>query len=485
MPEGPEDGSPEWHAREASNYAKTGEAPAEQASPEFQARLQAQNAANAAEWAAFLASDPTWSNAQNLCATWMEQCAGDPFLYPGFDPFYDAEGVVEQVYFYDAGCARLSGRVWRPAGAQPDGALPTVVIETGSVQAPETLYWWFAQALVRQGYLVMTFDVRGQGRSEGQTPDGEQGSNANPAVFWDGLVNVVDFFRSSPANPYPHNAGCAAAHPEHQTPVNEHNPMHAYGDPSRLGLAGHSLGATGVSVVQGLDPWPGEIDTQNPVDVIVAWDSLTAGRDGAPDFSLRVPAMGHSSEYGLTPMPFEAAPDPEAHKADGFDAWAEAGLPAYQLTLQGSTHYEWSPIPTFPSTSWSYGRPIAEHYSVAWMDRWLKQPGEPGYDDADARLLADPDWVDQMSFYFRSARAFTDRDGVSQRCADIRAGCAAPAPIQADLGEPAGSPSEIDPAPASLPATGANAAARGFLGVTAAGLALALRHLGRLRRLAG
>jgi hypothetical protein len=59
------------------------------------------------------------------------------------------------------------------------------------------------------------------------------------------------------------------------------------------------------------------------------------------------------------------------------------------------------------------------------MDRWLKQPGEPGYGDADARLLADADWCDRYSFYFRSARSFPDRAGTQHTTEDVRADCVA------------------------------------------------------------
>jgi hypothetical protein len=86
---------------------------------------------------------------------------------------------------------------------------------------------------------------------------------------------------------------------------------------------------------------------------------------------------------------------------------------------------------------------MAEHYSVAWMDRWLKQPGEPGYADADARLLADADWCDRYSFYFRAARRFPDRAGALHATEDVRADCVAgvvdpPAPC-ADGPRPAAS----------------------------------------------
>lgn len=445
IPEGPAPNTPAWVQREALNYAKTTEAPTEQLAPAFQARWLPQSIANLVDWNQRALGDSSWlllpsgnTPVLPLCTTWALQCAGDPFRYPGFDPFYENEAEVIPVVIYDQGCARLSGRVWAPKGSGAGANLPAVVIENGSIQAPEPLYWWMAQALVRQGYVVMSFDPRGQGRSDQQTPSGEQGSNLNSAVFWEGLVNVIDFFRSTPVMPYPHNASCAGTYP---TPVTDFNPFHDRVDRARLGIAGHSLGATGVSVVQayggeGAEPWPGRLDRENPVKVVVAWDSLRApgaASGGTPAVVARVPAMGQTSEYGIGGTPFTQAPDPESDKA-AYSAWRDAGVPVYQLTIQGSTHFEWSLIPTFPATSWcpevvdghcagGWGRPLAEHYSLAWFDRWLKQAGEPGYDDADARLLADSDWVDRYSFYARSARAFPKRDGGAVLCEDIRAGC--------------------------------------------------------------
>ena len=450
IPEGPEPGTPEWLQRELANYAKTLEAPLEAATnPAFMQRFTEQGLANHLDWMNRAAADPSWlllpslnTLVTPLCGTWAMQCVGDPFRYPGVagpdgGEFYENEAEVIPVVYYDQGCARISGRVWAPRNGL--NGLPGVVIENGSVQAPETLYWWAAQALVRAGYVVMTFDPRGQGRSDQQTPGGEQGSNANSAVFWEGLVNAIDFFRSNSVHPYPHNETCAGTYP---TEVTLFNPHAARIDADRLGIAGHSLGATGISVVQGYgapgaDPWPGLIDAANPVDVAVAWDALR-GPDGggfgeAPTVVARVPAMGQSGEYGLTPVPFLQAPDPDGHKA-AFKGWQEAGLPIFQFTVQGSTHYEWSLLPTFPATSWcpstegghcsgGWGNPMAEHYTLAWFDRWLKKPGEPGYADADERLLADDDWRERYSFYFRSARSFPDRGGKAHLCEDIRAGC--------------------------------------------------------------
>lgn len=479
----PEYPSQAWFEREASNYARTLEGPAEQVSqPAFLTRLSQQSLANIADYSARAANDPSWLMASSeavrnlldnlnapqlalaeleslvqtlaedpaaaanfslntpitpLCSSHALQCAGDPFRYPGVDAFYGNEGLREAVVFYDRGCARISGHVWKPVGAT--GVLPGVVIENGSIQAPEPLYWWFAQTLVRAGYTVMTFDPRGQGRSDQQTPTFEQGSNANSTVFWDGLVDAIDFFRSTPARPYPHNLACADTYP---TPTTAHNPYFAVQDADRLGLAGHSLGATGVAVVQsygapGAEAWPGLLDDSNPVDAVVAWDGLptpSPASEGRPAIVPRVPAMGQTSEYGIFGGPHSEPPDPESHKG-GFTGWQLAGVPVYQFTIRGSTHFEWSNIPTFPTTSWcpdaaagncagGWGLPMADHYSLAWLDRWLKRPGEPGFSDADARLLADSDWRERLSFYYRSARHFETRAGAPARCEDLGAGCA-------------------------------------------------------------
>lgn len=465
IPEGPAPDTPEWFQREAQNYARTLEGPAEQAAnPAFLQRLETQSLANQQSWNDRALADPSWLLTPSgntfltpLCSTWMEQCAGDPFRYPdapGPDgaAFYENEAEVIPFVIYDDGCARISGRVWSPRGAQAGANLPNIVIENGSIQAPETIYWWFAQALVRAGYVVLTFDPRGQGRSDQQTPDGTQGSNANSSVFWTGLVNVIDFFRSNPVTPYPHNATCAGSY---ATEVMDFNPFHDRIDLQRLGIAGHSLGATGVSTVQAYgapdgEPWPGLIDAENPVRAVVAWDSLNSG------FAPRVPSMGQTSEYGIGGAAMQSAPEPDEHKA-AYAKWAAADVPVYQLTIAGSTHFEWSLIPTFPSTSWcadtsgescagGWGNPMALHYSMAWFDRWLKNTGESGYDDADARLLADADWCGRYSVYYRSARRYTDRNGKTHQSDDIRADCvsgkvdtvgAAPAPPPAPAATPA------------------------------------------------
>lgn len=454
---------------EAQNVARTFEANQEQLNADFQARALQQYATNLNALLSRSLSDPSWTlppafgntGVTPLCAAGILPCVGDPFRYPGVDGpdgkiFYEQEAEVQRVVYYDQGCARITGQVWRPRNTTGN-TLPAIVIKNGSVQANEQLYWWAAQTLVRAGYMVLTNDPRGQGLSDFSTPSGEQGGNFNGAVFYEGLVNDLDFLLSSPGKPYPHNIRCAGTYP---TPTTAFNPFHTQLDPERIGLAGHSYGAGGVSWVQSYGaadslPWPGKLSSNNPVKVIVAWDALGSrdaplaatlsslapssqaaalpvlgAPDTAPPVSARVPALGFTSEYGFTPLPFVRNPARDEHQA-GFKQWKATGQPVYQITIAGSTHLDYSLGALLPATSWcpeirnnacvgGWARPMITHYTLAWFDRYLKQPNESGFDTADARLLDDAQWAPRLSFHFASARSFTTRDGRLVETNDIR-----------------------------------------------------------------
>jgi len=494
--------SADWTRCELENSAKTLEAPLEQLrQPALLQRAAEQSGSNLSSYFDRIVNDPSWLllalnglddpiqqlasqpaalvslNANtpltSITSTYAGPAVSDPFRFPdapGPDGtgFYQTEAVVTPVVFYDRDCARITGNIWQPRNIS--GQLPGIVINNGSVQAHEPAYWWAAQALVRAGYQVMTYDPRGQGRSDFLTPAGGTGTNINPSVFWLGLVDAIDFFRSSPSRVSPHNARCSAAY---ATQTTAFNPAHDTLDLERLGLAGHSLGAIGVSVVQGYGapgaaPWPGQLDSSNPVDVVVAWDGLlrpeggliggafqggglgdlldrlgitdpifrVAIERGLPAFGIRVPAMSQGSDYGVLVSPFLAPPDPDQRLKLGFNAWSSAGVPVYDMTIRGSTHLDWSLLLGLPATSWcasvlnghcegGWGMPTARHYTVAWFDRWLKSPGESGYASADDRLTAlDGEFGrERMSFRYRSAYNFPRRAGAKAVCMPLRPAC--------------------------------------------------------------
>jgi hypothetical protein len=211
----------------------------------------------------------------------------------------------------------------------------------------------------------------------------------------------------------------------------------------------------------GADPWPGKLSATNPVKVAVAFDSLITDDTTAlmplnclstqeltkpitqeillagklPRFGPRIPSLSFSADYCVAPTPYLAPPDAEFTKG-AYKAWQKAKIPTYALSFQGTTHFDFSPAPTLPSTSWcpdssngacrgGWGVPAISHYSVAWFDRWLKLANEKGFADADARLIDDagPQGVAKMSFRHHCARDFVDRQGRRQNCENIRAGC--------------------------------------------------------------
>jgi hypothetical protein len=168
------------------------------------------------------------------------------------------------------------------------------------------------------------------------------------------------------------------------------NPLASRLDPTRRGRGGPSHGARAGSVVQQCSDlgtvWkrlPLCTGRSFPIKVVVAWDQLSAA--GVVPV---VPAMDQQADgYFLTPQPAFTAPDPREHLS-GLDAWRKAGLDAYALTIRGGTHLEWTDIPyVLPATT--YGHPAVEHYTLAWIDRYLS-PDQSVREQASATLADAP-----------------------------------------------------------------------------------------------
>ena len=397
--------------REARNFAHIDERRSvEQSDPGWYAQVLQNGATDTAD---ILQRDGTSGGDRfsgSLCGSGMLTCAGDPRTRDW------SGGVVKPVIYRNRNGAHIEGHVWvgNAYTSAAAGSLPGVVIETGSVQAPERWYYWAAQVLATHGYEVMTFDVQGQGRSDmfGAHDQDHFGKGFPPqdeTHFEEDLVDAIGFFRS---------AG---------------NPLRGLLDPDRLGIVGHSLGASSVSGVQQ--------DGALGIDAIVAWDNLDSA------VTPKVPALAMSADYYLDPYPYASDPDPDA-KSAGFAKWKAAGVDAMQVNLRGATHYEWSYAPMMLPASLR-GIDAAAWYTTAWLDKYVK--GDP---TADARLLTDR-WRDDpvehqlddqsgageggnlYSFYFRSPLAFRLADGTAVSCADARLGCAA---LRADDGVPRDKP---------------------------------------------
>ena len=446
-------------ALEAKNFAKTSER--EQyvtLTPEFQSRLVQANTENAASLAAIEANDPERVFAGNVCANGGQECAGDVRFYDWKDNGF---GIVKPVLFTARNGSTLSGHVW----ATKDGAAkkPLIVITNGSVQAPEQLYWGQAATLAKHGYVVLTYDPQGQGRSD----TGGEGVDATDGVpsqtgepFYDNTEDALDFALSTAENPYDPRPSCSTG-TDHSPKQDRRvaagldaafNPLADMVDKTRVGIAGHSLGAAAVSYVGQLNP---------RVDGIVAWDNLSAsdsvaknsgGGPGGPPLCasgssprppaipITKPAMGISNDYGITPTPNTTDPDPQ-EKTAGFLAYKAAGIDSFEFVIRGGTHEESAFIPgmTVPVLGLASlrGSDLVAWYSTAWFDKEVKcADGSACEADADKRLLTDR-WRDDersgevdnnddanvYSFYKRSRFAFKTSDGTAVSCDDMRTGC--------------------------------------------------------------
>lgn len=296
----------------------------------------------------------------------------------GDAPAYHEMGQ-RRVHFFTRTGAKLQGHVW---GAEAPGPRPGVVITTGSIQASDQMYWWAARALAAAGYVVLTFDVQGQGQSEtfghepgSALPTAEGVPSQQAANFVGGTVDALRFMLSTPADPYAPTGWTAADVAAARATANGEqvdwvNPGWGALDRGRLGIVGHSLGASAVSAVQQCSDEGALWATlalcggrSFPIRAVVAWDALS------DNVSPVVPAMDQQSDgYFLFPTFSPTAPDP-LESMPAYEAWAAAGLDAFMYVVRAGTHIEWSQVPYTSATL--YGVFTNTYYTIAWLDRWV------------------------------------------------------------------------------------------------------------------
>lgn len=301
----------------------------------------------------------------------------------------EGRGIQTEFEYLDRSGVRIQGSLWAPnlpytdpaSGVSTSGNLPAVVITTGSIQGYQEMYLWAAQGLAEAGYLVMTYDVQGQGSSEtfAHRPDGTLwcGQDGCPGVpfqqsdnFYLGTEDALDWF------------------------VSDANPMFGLLDQSRIALAGHSLGAGAVTNIGNrVVPVPTRPDIK--VRAVVGWDNAnlsTTDSYTGETLEPRVPTMGQNAEFFFNATP--NAPTSNPDNANGtFRRFRDAGVDSYQVALRSSTHLEWTYVPLILPAS-SEGERVAMHYTLAWMDRHVKPYGmDAGVErtalitDATRRLL--------------------------------------------------------------------------------------------------
>jgi dienelactone hydrolase len=428
---------------EAQNFNKGQERSAIYNTPEYRQLLIQVSTQNEQASIAAQAADPERSFQDHLCSRGDDGCAGDARLYDWQAKGY---GIVKPVLWTARNGATISGHVWMTKAGP--ARRPGIVITNGSVQAPEQLYWFAAQALAKAGYVVLTWDPQGQGLSDtyGEAPDQNEGAPAQSdgRPFFDGTQDALDFFFSTPSQPYAPLKSCESgtSHSPKQARRAKaglnaaFNPFWNKLDAGRVGIAGHSYGASGVSYVGQKDP---------RVKAIVAWDNLGSADPGSgfakekpcpsdpsqrSPAKLTKPALGMSADYFIPPTPNTSDPDPLA-KSTASLAYSKAGVDTGELIIRGGTHYDfdWIPNQGFPATL--RGADMIDWYTTAWFDKYVKR--DP---TADRRLTTarwrsdaqegsvDPNHdANMFSFYYRSRLDIKLSRGGRFTCEDLRPGC--------------------------------------------------------------
>lgn len=389
----------------------------------------------------------------------------------GADPFRAIDrweqltgGKAIEVKFPSSDGAQLRGHIWLPPKSEPapPGGYPGVVITDGSIQAYENLYYWAAEGLAQYGYVVMTYDVQGQGHSDllpkncspSDCPGVPYQQNYN---FYQGAEDSLSWFLSKA------------------------NPAHNHLNTKQVGIAGHSLGASAVS-------WVGQCDTR--VKTIVAWDDLVpinikqcAQNVDIPKryraTKLNTPALATTNDYEFNVQSQTAPPDPHGGSNtgglagdSGYQQLAKNGVDSELVSFRNGTHLTYTYIDlVLPSNELS--ERFAFYYTLAWFDQYLRAGKDPytsqsayqrltsvgKYDDSADRNskgrlsigagVYDPSAVNptdpmsgnvpyeiggipipnSLSFYFYSEFRLTNPDsGRVHTCTDMLAGCPAKQP---------------------------------------------------------
>ncbi|MGN6169594.1 MAG: alpha/beta hydrolase [Solirubrobacteraceae bacterium] len=437
---------------EAKNYSIGQERQRIYDTPRYQKRLAADSTAGFRQGVAIAAADPQRDFMGTLCWEHSNGCAGDIRLYNWAKHHY---GIVRPVVFTARDGATLSGHVWATVGGPAHR--PGIVITNGSVQADEQMYWFAAQTLAKAGYVVLTFDPQGQGISDvhGQAPDRNEGvpAQTDGRPFYDGTEDAIDFFLSTPRHRYKPVRSCSTgtSHAAKQK-ARVHKHLDSAYDPfwrllnrSKIGLAGHSYGAAGVSYI-------GQWDHR--VRAIVAWDNLegpgprdasfsgpggnrSIGEAGCPAHpaarrAVRItkPALGISADYFLPPTPNTSLPKPES-KSKWSLAYSKAGEDSGEIIIRGGTHldFSWIPNQAFPASL--RGPDLIDWYTTAWFNKYLKHARNADaelrttrwrHDAAEAAVDPDHDG-NAFSFYYYSRLDFHRRSGKRWKCEDLRDGC--------------------------------------------------------------
>jgi hypothetical protein len=323
-------------------------------------------------------------------------------------------GLAEQETIVDSRGLALAATLWLPSAAvNPTTArahsFPAVVISDG-LASDQDDYSWLAMSLAAQGDIVLTYDPAGQGASEGSvanlfspsTPDCTFGGacrDLEDVVRWlldDPITPIVDLARSTPLFPLtsdvtpPSQAAAAVAgNPDLHNPdaapagANVADPAFGLIDPSKVAVAGHSMGA--LSLLNYIDfqsKGPDGADGQ-PLPPLAAGVSLS----GAAPTGAIVPIQFQTSDFDGSPTLVGPAVGGIDFGTSGNGIGYEQIKPLYDqlrtkgpgtsalslIVLEGGVHTDFTDTPFIPRTPWSLA--VSAHYASAWLGCFLQDDG--------------------------------------------------------------------------------------------------------------
>ncbi|MEQ7125213.1 hypothetical protein ABN034_11895 [Actinopolymorpha sp. B11F2] len=333
---------------------------------------------------------------------------------PGVDTpraAYDWQGAWQsrEVYIPSRGTGScLFATVFAPAEPGSE-RLPAVVIVPAGLST-QNEFQWAARDLAGHGYVAITIDPQGVGRSD---------LLAHPACR-DGLLNCGDLDNLFPESVLgSQTARVDAVRSGLDYLTSPDNPFASRVDSRRMGAAGHSLGGSAVSSAQ-------EVDRR--IRAIVAWDMLFARRYpaltldpckallnlAARDVSPRAPAMSLNSDGG---RPFCLTGDPEYQRWAGFEPWRAAGVASMLVPIRDAEHMDFAQQAGpgqidlgLPATGSEAELEVFAYYTRAWFDRYLA--GDSGATDRLVAPRVDGRPRDQVLSTWLPSAAYLPQDGI-------------------------------------------------------------------------
>jgi dienelactone hydrolase len=261
-----------------------------------------------------------------------------------------------------------------------DTSFPAIVFNDGLASIQQH-YYYLAERLVASGYIVVTYDPIGQGRSEGSITDLlALNIPRKPQCSLTGsCIDVQDMMRWFTGSSIVRIQDNGHRFAPRQDPArNVPNPVLPIVDTSSIGMAGHSMGAiatlsyaqnlgAGTSVdgralprIQAALPFSGA----HPTRAVVPIEFVTSDYDGSPTtilpgvFGVNLGGRGEGIGYRLIKQTYDAVR--RTHDP----------APVALSVLEGGVHIDFADEPPLFRTTWSLG--MAGSIALDWFDCWVK-----------------------------------------------------------------------------------------------------------------